>query len=330
MKEHWFPVMLLAIIAVVVAGKSIRAYKRRREADRQFAAWLAAQPVDTVWRGTNASQIPAYSDSGQLIAYGHALITNTARYLGPRGAVARITNGMNCQNCHLDGGTRPFGNNFGRVYATYPQFRARNNGVQSIYARINDCLQRSLNGQPLDSSSREMQAIYAYMQWLGGDVPKGVKRGGTGIKKPPYLDRAADPAAGRIVYNAQCRSCHGSKGQGQRNAEDYGYTYPPLWGPHSYNDGAGLYRLGNFAGFVKYNMPFGTDYHHPQLTDEEAWDVAAFVNSQPRPHKDQSMDWKNVQKKPVDFPFGPYADTFPASQHKYGPFIPILKTKTNE
>ena len=99
------------------------------------------------------------------------------------------------------------------------------------------------------------------------------------------------------------------------------------WGEESYNDGAGLYRISNFAGFVKYNMPFGTDYKNVVLTDEQAWDVAAFVNSQPRPHKDQKHDWKVISTKPTDFPFGPYADNFSERQHKYGPFNEIEMAK---
>jgi len=92
--------------------------------------------------------------------------------------------------------------------------------------------------------------------------------------------------------------------------------------------GAGLYRLTRFAGYVKYNMPFGTATHdNPQLTDEETWDVAAFVNSQPRPKKPFPKDWPDITKKAVDYPFGPYTDTFSEQQHKYGPFCPIKKAR---
>ncbi len=201
--------------------------------------------------------------------------------------------------------------------------------MQNIYDRVNDCFERSLNGEKLDSSTHEMKAIYAYMKWLGEGVPKGVVRGGTGIVKLKYLDTAASPLAGRKVYVANCQSCHGIDGHGVLNDKDTGYVFPPLWGNHSYNDGAGLYRLSNFAGFVKDNMPFGTNYHMPVLTDEEAWDLAAFVNSQPRPHKNQSMDWKNITKKPFDYPFGPYIDSFSEKQHKYGPYKPIKEAIKN-
>jgi thiosulfate dehydrogenase len=98
------------------------------------------------------------------------------------------------------------------------------------------------------------------------------------------------------------------------------YTYPPVWGKYSYNESAGLFRLSSFAGFVKNNMPNTVNYLHPELSDEEAWDVAAFVNSQPRPNKKFKADWPNVSKKPKDYPFGPYTDSLTESQHKYGPW----------
>ncbi len=323
LKANWFPLLLIIIVVIVIVVNCITGHKESKSIARRMAAYTAARATDTVWRGWSKYQIPVGTDEGNLVWYGHELIANTSFYLGPNGTVAQITNGMNCQNCHLDGGTIPYGNNFGKVYATYPKYRARNNGIQNIYDRINDCLQRSLNGKTMDTATREMQAIYAYFKWLGEDVPKGVARGGTSLMKLPYLDRAADPLAGKQVYTANCQSCHGTNGEGQLKPDSTGYTYPPLWGAHSYNDGAGLYRLSSFAAFVKNNMPFGTDYHHPKLSNEEAWDVAAFVNSEPRPHKDQAADWQDLAKKPIDFPFGPYSDIFSEHQHKYGPFKPI-------
>jgi thiosulfate dehydrogenase len=189
-------------------------------------------------------------------------------------------------------------------------------------------MERSLNGTAVDSTSKEMQAIIAYMNWLGEGVPKKFKPKGSGIMNIPYLDRAADPKQGQFVYVNKCQRCHGADGQGQKNPDATGYTYPPLWGEHSYNAAAGLYRISRFAGYVKNNMPFGeVEYHNPQLTDEEAWDVAAFVNSQPRPTKDFKEDWPDISKKPVDHPFGPYADGFTEEQHKYGPFKPIVEAR---
>lgn len=263
-----------------------------------------------------------------LLIYGEELIAHTAQYLGPKGSVAQLTNGMNCQNCHLDAGTRLWGNNYGAVHSTYPKFRDRSGTVESIYKRVSDCMERSLNGRSLDSNSYEMKAMMAYIAWVGMDIAKGVIPKGTGIAPPSYLERAADPEKGRQVYIAKCQSCHGADGAGQIEESGILYTYPPLWGPNSYNTGAGLFRLSRFAGYVKDNMPYNQSSHSsPALRDEECWDVAAFVNSQPRPVKDLSKDWPDISKKPVDHPFGPYTDGFSESQHKYGPFEPILKAR---
>jgi len=280
------------------------------------------------WTAPDSSLIPQ-SAEGALIRYGRLLIANTSEYLGPKGKINHQSNGTNCQNCHLDAGTRPWGNNYGGVFSTYPKFRERRGAVESILQRVNDCLQRSLNGKPLDSNTREMRAILAYIGWLGKDVPKGKKPLGSGIQQLAFLKRPADPVKGKLVYEATCQRCHGIHGEGILKPDSISYAYPPLWGTNSYNTGAGLYRLSRFAGYVKDNMPFGATHQAAQLKDEEAWDVAAFVNSQPRPVKVFKEDWPDISLKPFDHPFGPYADSFSAQQHKYGPFGPIQKIKKN-
>ncbi len=276
-----------------------------------------------------AAEINNIADTGKrsLVEYGRELIAHTARYLGPRGSVMQISNGMNCQNCHLLAGTATWGNNYGSVASLYPKFRARSGSIENLYKRINDCLQRSLNGKALDTTGKEMQAMTAYINFVGSNVAKGKKAAGSGLKDLAWLDRAADPAKGSIVYTAKCQSCHQANGGGMFNIDSTEYTYPALWAQTSFNDGAGLFRLSNFAKYVKYNMPQGVTYKSTQLTDEEAWDVAAFVLSQARPHMNLSTDWPDISKKPVDHPFGPYADKFSEQQHKLGPFLPIIEAQ---
>lgn len=257
------------------------------------------------------------------VSYGKELIAHTSKYLGPNGSVLKMSNGMNCQNCHLDAGTKVWGNNYGSVASLYPKFRARSGAIENIYKRVNDCFQRSLNGISLDTNGKEMQAIKAYITFIGSNVEKGKKAEGSGFKDLAFLDRAANPENGKSVYMAKCQSCHQDNGQGVLNSDKSEYTYPALWGEHSFNDGAGLYRISNFAKYVKYNMPQGANYQNPMLSDEEAWDVAAFVISRNRPHINVPKDWPDISKKPIDHPFGPYADSFSANQHKFGPFNPI-------
>lgn len=273
------------------------------------------------WYGWNKYQI---KPGDTLVRLGYNVIANTSYYFGPKGKIAAITNGMNCQNCHIQGGIIPWGNNFSAVVRSYPRLSSRSGRMMSISRRVNDCFERSLNGIAIDTNSREMKAIIAYMHWIGDDIPTKKKPLGSGTYKLSYLDRPADSLKGKIVYINHCQRCHGQNGQGVLNADSSGYIYPPLWGDNSYNAGAGLFRLVAFAGFVKINMPYlESDYQHPKLSDEEAWDVAAFVNSKPRPPKKNNDDFPDISKKTIDEPFGPYSDTFTEQQHKYGPFKPI-------
>lgn len=288
----------------------------------------ALMDSEGMWSPPDWATVEAEANAEE-IKYGRELIANTAEYLGPNGKVKKISNGLNCQNCHLQAGTVPLGNNYSAAKSTYPKVRGRSGKSENIQLRINGCFQRSLNGEVLADDSREMIAMVAYMDWLGKEVPKGEKPKGAGIYELPFLDRPADPIRGKTIYERQCVSCHMVDGQGVKKEDNSGYIYPPLWGEHSYNQGAGLFRLSRFAGFVKANMPFGATYEKPMLSDEEAWDLAAYVNSLERPKGDFPNDWPDVSKKPIDHPFGPYADIFSEEQHKFGPFQAI-KDATNK
>jgi thiosulfate dehydrogenase len=290
---------------------------------------IVLKNADEEWHSPDVNLLP-HTEEGDLIRYGRELIVNTSTYLGPKGLVAPITNGMNCQNCHIEAGTRAFGNSFAAVSSTYPRYRDRSGRVESIEFRIKECMERSLNGTSVDSLSKEMKAMVSYFKWMGKDVKKGVKPTGSGIVETAFTNRAADPQKGKIIFENNCQRCHGSNGEGVMFPDSTGYIYPPLWGPHSFNVSAGLYRISRLASFVKYNMPFGPVQLPPQLTDEEAWDVAAFIISQPRPEKRFTYDWPKIETKPVDYPFGPYSDHFPEQQHKFGPFLPIKEAKEKQ
>lgn len=317
-------ISILAILIIVAVDllMILIGMQKRNDPKHSNAIFSTGMEKPFEWQPPDTSRLPSTLD-GDLIRYGRRLVSNTAYYLGPRGKIAAITNGMNCQNCHLEAGTKSWGNNYSAVYSTYPRFRERSGTVENINKRINDCVERSLNGQKLDTNGKELKAIAAYINWVGNQVPKDVKPAGSGIRNIKYLQRPADPVQGKSVYVQQCQRCHGENGKGRLFNDGISYEYPPLWGENSYNTGAGLFRLSRLAGYVKDNMPFGISYKNPVLTDEEAWDVAAFVNDQPRPQKRFKQDWPNIAGKPVDHPFGPFADGFSEDQHKYGPFIPI-------
>lgn len=282
----------------------------------------------STWLPPDRVSIPSGKE-GELIRYGEELIRHTAVYLGPKGKVKPISNGMNCNNCHLNGGTQLYGLNFSAVASTYPKFRNRSGTIIDVKERINECIERSLNGERLMPDDKELNAMAAYILWIGKDVTRKILEEKIVVKEIGILDRAADPVKGKMVFEKSCIECHDQHGDGKLHPSGLEYEYPPLFGDKSYNVGAGLYRLSRFASFVKYNMPFGTDYRNPKLTDEEAWDVAAYINSLPRPEKDLSRDWPELSDKPFDHPFGPYSDEYSETQHKYGPWRSILKRQAN-
>ena len=295
---------------------------------KDTSAWNAtklASLFEADWSAPDTSTLP-HDNYGNLIRYGRLLVSNTGAYFGPGGKINIHANGMSCQNCHLDAGTRLYANSYSAVNSIYPKFRARSGMVEHLEKRINDCMERSMNGEKIDSLSREMRAMVAYINWVGKDVKKGVIPSGASVADVPYLDRAADPELGKTAYGKHCVTCHGNDGLGKLNDDGYTFLYPPLWGPRSYNTAAGLYRLSRFAGYIKSNMPNLTSNHDkPVLTDEEAWDIAAFVNSMPRPDKKFAEDWPDISKKPVDHPYGPFSDKYSEEQHKYGPFKVIAE-----
>lgn len=224
---------------------------------------------------------------GEAIRYGHQLTTQTQVY-----AKKYVGNDLNCTSCHLNGGRTPNAAPWVGIWGVFPEYRTRNAQVNTLQDRVNDCFQRSMNGKPLPVDSKEMRGILTYMWWLSKDVPTGVDVEGRGFKRIK-AERTPDAAKGKTIYAEKCSVCHGANGQGMKGAEGE-YMFPPLWGPKSFNIAAGMARLNTAAAFVKANMPLGQG---GSLTDQEAYDVAAFFIQQPRPdYAAKKKDWPNGDK----------------------------------
>jgi thiosulfate dehydrogenase len=282
------------------------------------------------WQAPDSSTIPN-DEFGQLVRYGRELVLNTAYYIGPEGKVSKnLANKMNCTNCHLDAGTKPYGFNYLSSHARYPQYRSREDMVLTLADRVNNCIERPHSGKPLKLDSKEMVAIVSYIKWLGQNVPVNHHVEGDSPLTLDLPERAADPVKGEAVYKRECLSCHGADGEGKMRSDNVCYEYPPLWGPKSYQPGSSMHRVVKAASFIYANMPNKTvSYTNPKLTIEEAFDVAAFVNDD-RIHKRPPVpagasNYPNTKTKPLDFGEGPFIDSFPAIQHKFGPWKPIVE-----
>jgi thiosulfate dehydrogenase len=240
-------------------------------------------------------------------------------------------NNLACVSCHVDAGGRKFGNPWVGTFVSFPQYRGREDAVSTTEERINGCMERSMNGRKLPLDSEEMKTMTTYLQFLSTGIPVGAKLEGGGTLRLKTLARAADPVAGKQVYAATCVACHGDNGQGVRRGkagDANGYQFPPLWGADSYNTGAGMARVTLAAGFIKGNMPIGVTHTSTVLTDEQAFDVSAYINSQPRPVKGNlHADFPARKNKPVDAAFPPYTPGVSAEQHKYGPWQPIVEAR---
>ena len=266
-----------------VAGCKLE--RRSLNADT-VAADVSTLPEPTPVRRV-AFRVPSESevtDSTVLasVRRGRAMMRDTRDSL-PR----HVGNKLSCNSCHQQEGTVKWGMPYVGVYARFPQYRGRSGGTQIIEDRINDCLKRSMNGSPLIPESRDMRDIIAYMAFLSIGYPVAAEVDGQGT--PALQPVAADSSRGRGVFATRCVRCHGLKGEGNIIA-------PPLWGADSYNIGAGMARVRSAAAFIKARMPQDSA---GVLTVQEAFDVARFVNSQPRPDfRGKERDWPRGDPPP--------------------------------
>lgn len=231
------------------------------------------------------SEIPG-GPLGVSIRRGRALLAATSDSL-PGHVAAQLR----CTSCHLDEGTRVNAAPLVGVYARFPQFRDRSASVATIQDRVNDCFERSMNGRALAHDSRDMRDIVAWLAFLSRGAPVQRDTSPRGI--PLLAAMPADEERGSRTFTMRCAACHGMDGQGTPAG-------PPLWGPKSFNVGASMARLRTAASFIKYNMP---NDRPGTLSEQEAFDLAAYVNSHARPDlAGKENDWPNGDA-PEDVPY---------------------------
>lgn len=263
-----------------------------------FVLLAACQPAQEVAPAGDSSTVPVplarvafripdeseIRDSVVLVSVrrGKALMASTRDSLPQH-----VGNRLQCVSCHPDNGTRQNVMPWVGVYARFPQYRARVGGIQVIEDRINDCFKRSMNGSPLVPESRDMRDIIAYMAFLSSGYPVFAQVEGQSF--PRVTPVPGDTTRGAATFAAKCSVCHGVDGAGTD-------VFPALWGNGSYNIGAGMARVQTAAAFIKVAMPQtapGT------LTDQEAYDLATYINTRPRPDfAGKELDWPKGDPPP--------------------------------
>lgn len=192
---------------------------------------------------------------------------------------ANVGSVLNCSSCHLNAGTVPHASPFVGLWGVYPAYETRSASVETLADRINDCFERSMNGKALDVDSAPMRAMLAYVAWLSTGVPTGTSVAGRGFRAVASPPSPPDAGRGATLFEQKCAACHGRDGGGLR-AADGSWTFPPVWGPASFNAGAGMTRVEIAAAFIQAKMPLGRG---GTLAVQDAWDIAALVAGAPRP-----------------------------------------------
>ncbi|MEO8335713.1 MAG: c-type cytochrome [bacterium] len=223
---------------------------------------------------------------GESIRRGLALVEHT-----PDSLPNYVGGNLRCTSCHLDRGTRPNAAPLVGVHDRFPKYVDRSGAVVPLEDRVNYCFTRSLAGRALPSRSREMVDIIAYLAFISRGPASSGHVAGAGM--PKMAELATDSARGHAEFTANCARCHGEDGAGIA-------AVPALWGAKSYSVGASMARVERAASFIRHNMPFdkpGT------LTDQQAFDLAAFVNSHARPDSPgKELDWPKGGA-PSDVPY---------------------------
>jgi len=230
---------------------------------------------------------PMYGDYpdgpfGESVRNGEAIFTLSNSHATSKKYVG---NHQQCVNCHLDAGRLANSAPMWASWPAYPAYRKKNNKVNDITMRIQGCFTYSMNAQASKAGkapaaeSKPITDLKAYMYWISSGAPTGDKNmPGRGYPKFKKTKLGYSPKRGKKVYAKNCAICHGTNGQGVMRKSQT--LFPPLWGNNAYNWGAGMHNVNKAAFFIKANMPLGLPN---SLSDQDAWDVSAYINSQERP-----------------------------------------------
>ncbi len=231
----------------------------------------------------------AHAAGPDSVREGFMIFTHT-----PEEAPLYARNGLSCSSCHLNAGQRERALPLVGIASVFPEFNKRAARTFLLEDRIIECFRRSMDasegdlqeprfsaGDTLSASTREVASVAAYLRWISRGFAHGDPlpwRGQNALSAQGTVALSKlDTARGRALFLEHCANCHGEDGQGVAIGDK---KAGPLWGRMSWNDGAGAARILTLAGIIRFAMP----YLNPgSLTDEEAEQIAAYINAQPRP-----------------------------------------------
>ncbi|MGO1499936.1 MAG: c-type cytochrome [Marinobacter sp.] len=266
----------------------------RKQWDESVTATAPVQPTGQggYYTPPEADDIPD-DEFGDSVRRGREIFTNTGTNAGEF-----VGNDLACANCHLDAGRLEHAAPMWAAAVSYPAYRGKNKRINTMEDRVNGCFTYSMNAQDSEHGAappaghQVYKDLQSYFYWMADGLALKSEPPGQGYPTPPETDLGYDWQRGEQVYADNCAVCHATDGQGRKDLNGR-YMFPPLWGPESFNWGAGMHRVNTAAGFIQANMPLGKRY---SLSDQESWDVAAYVMSFPRPADPRLSDTNGVDE----------------------------------
>ena len=260
----------LVIVAVLQGGSGIAI---AAEGEKSLATTDAKKSV--LFQPPSEQDMPA-NEFGKTVKMGRDIFEHTKRYASQY--VGKNSN-LNCSSCHLDAGRLAHSSPLWAAYVSYPAYRSKNKHVNTFPERLQGCFKYSMNGKAPPLGAPVLVALESYAYWLASGATIDPKIAGRGYPAVPAPPLARDYGRGQQVFEQHCALCHGADGAGQMDNNGQP-VFPALWGAKSFNWGAGMGSIKNAAGFIQANMPLGLG---GTLNDQQAWDVATFMDSHERP-----------------------------------------------
>lgn len=301
MKALALTFMTAAMLAApVFAADSVAQAKNARPVPAPAAPAQSLNPQKPVQFTPPAADSIPNDEFGAMVRKGEQIFVNTQQH-----GRKYVGNSLNCVNCHLDAGRKANASPLWAAYVAYPAYRSKNKHVNTFAERLQGCFKFSMNGKAPPAGDEVLVALETYAYWLSTGAPVRQSVAGRGYPNLPKPAQSPDYARGQKLYAQSCALCHGANGEGQMSG---GKTaFPPLWGPKSFNWGAGMHDVKNAAAFIKANMPLGLG---GTLSDQDAWDLAMFMDSHERPQDPRfSGSVAETRKKYHDEPTSMYGMT---------------------
>lgn len=278
-----------------------------------MSSWFDCRDIDTAPPG---------------VFLGYLYMHHTSETLGPDGNTVYadtgepyVTTVTACSSCHFTGGHVPFGSPVYQSPSKYqpdpetglgPYFRPLGYH-RDLEDSVIDCFRNCMNAERApEKDDPVMVALVNYIHWVSDGILDPAMKDDWDLLPPeagPKLpviagvsSMRADPVRGASLYANRCSDCHDedAPGAGEYKVGEERPRIPALWGiQDGYSEGAAFYRTPVLAAYMQKHMPFG---EAETLSDQDALDIAAYINAADKPRPGGMADEMYCHDDPDGIP----------------------------